>query len=510
MTVKTMSNCIAIDWLQLHVRVPRRDFENIYRPSVGPLKYELEVAGDNHVKEILKKAGYSPAGKKKRVRVGEGFELTKIESKDLKALDEKYELKKTGIQTRNFKTIYEIKDRATGEDIAVMAAEPRSEMCMDEDSGLIKIINKYLYQKNFSDWVRCLLRDLQLQFLNITRLDIAYDFERFDTMECYDFIRRVMSETYIKTQQNKFKAMGDSISIHKGKKTGGVDSLKYGKETSDVSYYLYNKTKELQQVKHKPWIHDHWRSNGWQGDTDVFRLEFSLRPDTKGIAQLEEMIDEETGELRMQVTGEVYHFKDLSMIDHINDIFVYHFNKHFAFVRAERTKKGNWKKQSRCKPVKLFRHLRFEGVKIALSDKKDSGRADKIFAKKLMQLNNELRGVDFDLAIAGNELMTWVIKMRDLTTWAKNKFPDITYSDRLVNKFLNARTSGANMAAHQLRKLPSVNPSAKDQEIALIDVETKYRTEKIQAEIEQKIKIDEANRVCGGCGHKVMSCECIF
>jgi hypothetical protein len=431
--------CIAIDWLQCTVKMPRKDYENLFRSK---------------------------------------NQVVKIESDQLKKLDEKYQLEKTGIQTRNFACIYEVKDRKTGEDIAVIAAQPRSLMCMQEDTALIKIINKFLYQKNFSDFVRELFTDLQLKFLNITRLDICYDFERFDTMECYDFIRRVMQERYIKTLCTKFKAMGDCVSIEGGKKTGGVDSLKFGKETSDVSYYLYNKTKELQQVKNKPWIHEHWRSNGWKGDTEVFRLEFSLRPDTRGIP----VVDAE-GEV-----SEILHFKDLSMLDHIQEVFEFHFNKYFQFVRAERTQKGNWKKQSRCKKVVLFKTLTFESVKIELSNKKDSGRADKVFAKKLKQFNDEMRGTDFDLSIFGKEMLTWVIVQRGLQSWAEKKMPDMEYSDRIVDIFSNSRNGALQLEIMRNRdKSANVYKTAQEQTNELINLENHRRAVKFEIAPENKV-----------------------
>lgn len=454
MTDRKLKPCIAIDWLQCTVKMPQRNFTELFTP------FQQNV-----------------------VKVNErDYKILLCINERLTELNEKYLIEDDEIQTRNFKKIYTVKDRKTGEDIAVIAAEPRSLMCMSEDTALIKITNKYLYQKNFSDFVRNLFADLRLSFMNITRLDIAYDFERFDTMECNDFIKRVRRETYLKTLKSKFKDMGETISVDKGKKTGGTDSMKFGLETSDVNYYLYNKTKELQQVKHKPYIHDHWKENGWEGETEVYRLEFSLKPDTKGIPVF--VIDED-GELKIE---NVLHYKDLSMIDEIQKVFEFHFNKHFQFVRAERTDKGNWKKQSRCKAVTLFKTLTFESVKIPLSNKKDSGRSDKVFAKKLMQLNQELRGQDFDLAIAGNELFTMHIKLHDLTTWAEKKLGVVEYSERIMDLIGKSNNARLQMALMNDKKPDArVYKTAKEQCQELINLEMSLRAKNMQIAPDGKI-----------------------
>lgn len=434
-----MTNCITVDWLQCHVQVPRRDFENLFEAVATTVKND---SGN--------------------------WEVKKVQTCNIQELDNRYQLTRTGFQTRNFKAIFEIKDKATGEDIAVLAAEPRSEMCMKNDSGLIKIINKYLYQKNLIHFVESLFKDLSLRLINVTRFDIAADFLKFDTMECRQFIDLFASKYFMKKQQSKFKMMGDSWSVDKGKMTGGISSLKFGLETSDVNYYLYNKTLELQQVKDKPWIREHWASNGWDGVATVWRLEFSLHATSKGIAAVNQ-----EGEI-----VHVFQFKDLSLLDNLEEIFSHLFNTYFQFVKTEKTKKGNFKKQSRCEPVILFERMYFTGVKISLSDKKDSGRSAKIFAKKLMQLNHELRGSDFNMAIAGNELFTWIIKKHDLEEWRKKKLPGTHLSDRVVDLINSGRNSELMIVAAATQQLPSIYPSAEQQAIDLANQEFDFKVSK--------------------------------
>ena len=48
------------------------------------------------------------------------------------------------------------------------------------------------------------------------------------------------------------------------------------KPESNVDTYLYNKTKEMQDKKYKPWIVEAWKRAGIDTSKDVWRLEFSL------------------------------------------------------------------------------------------------------------------------------------------------------------------------------------------------------------------------------------------
>jgi len=233
----------------------------------------------------------------------------------------------------------------------------------------------------------------------------------------------------------------------------------------------------MKQVKLKPWICEHWAANGWDGTTDVYRLEFSLRPDTRGIA-----VVNEDGEIE-----NVFHFKDLSMLENIDKVYRHCFNKHFNFVRAERTAKGNYRKQSRCTSVRLFKSMPMASCTIQLSNKKDSGRSAKIFAKKLMQLNNELRGTDFDLAIAGNELMTYIIKIHNLEEWQRKKMPDITYSDRIEQLVTRGRNSKLSMDVMKLSQMPKLFKSAVQQAADLRNTELDIKRNELQIQPDGKI-----------------------
>lgn len=373
-------------------------------------------------------------------------------------------------QTRHFAAIYNVLDGRTKEQVAVIATEPRSKLCLKDNTAIVKIINKYLYQKNLSHFVTGLLKELEITFRNITRLDLAVDFLTFNKrLTPQSFIHKLVSGTIMKVGQAKYKAAGDTPAVRRGALVGGFSSVKFGTETSDVSYYLYNKSLELKQVKNKPWILDNWISNGWDEVTDVWRLEYSIKRQRNPVG----IIDDKTGNVIKECS-----FKDLSILDDIDLIFKHFYNTTWQFHNKEYTKKKRLKKPSRCKQVSCFDKKEFDLITctIPLSHKRDSGRATKIFAKSLMNLNQELRGQDFDLGIVSNDMLTWIIKTRNLEPWAKKKLPEITYSDRVMDIISKGKASEMQMMQQLYKALPSDNRVKlnANQQIAIIEATENY------------------------------------
>jgi hypothetical protein len=55
-----------------------------------------------------------------------------------------------------------------------------------------------------------------------------------------------------------------------------VETVNIGSRDGDVSAILYDKLSEI-QVSHKLWMETIWRSNGWDSEAPVWRLEFRMR-----------------------------------------------------------------------------------------------------------------------------------------------------------------------------------------------------------------------------------------
>lgn len=317
----------------------------------------------------------------------------------------KFSIKKEAYQTRHFKSIFTIlKGR---EEIAVLACHPHSNI-LQTNGGLLKVVNKQLYQSNLYDFVVTLLKDLNFTFKSISRLDVAMDFNRFHkNLNPEKFIEKFMSKQYLKI--GKAKGSNQFTVDKKITYTG----LSFGAESSDVKYYLYNKSSEMEQVKLKPWIVEHWQANGHLVGETVWRLEFSLKLSTKAFGDAE--------------TGILLSTKNLDVIkvENVKALYQLVFNHYFKFVyKSKSTRKD------RMKPITLLSIPNANPVKIKLSDKIESTRSSKIFAKQLMRLNQELRGHDFNLSLMTSDLMNYFILNRKLEPWAHKKLPDFRLNER--------------------------------------------------------------------------------
>lgn len=395
-----MQKCLAVDWLTLMVTMPRKDFENH--------KCRFEIRKNDH-------------------------------------------------QTRHFKQIHYIYAPG-GDEVGYVAHDPHSEILAPE-AGLLKLNNKYLYQEGLKEWVIKLLAELKMTFCSISRIDLALDFQRFNNNLCPgNFIRKYISDAYLKTGRAQFNLQGKEGSS-KGK---AYESLKFGSAESDIQYYIYNKTKEMAAVKHKQWIEDNWKANGYDGDGDVWRLEFRLKKSKKGIYAIDEkqhpIMDIRTGEIKgyrpVKHSRLVFDMETLDSLDNISELYSYLFNRYFTFVHNN---KG--KRKDRCKPVTLFsKGFETKGVAIKLSEKREADRAARIFAKHLHKLEYEMKGLDFGLAQWAHEFSGYYIMSRGLESWANKKLK-YQVSERQRELYHSRNYSSLLTDAQYMRMLGNVDKS---------------------------------------------------
>lgn len=285
----------------------------------------------------------------------------------------KYELRLEDYQTRQFKKVVSIIQKSNDEQVAGIVIEPHSKI-MAQNAGVLKVENKYLYQTNLKQWIDDLLNELKLTLLNITRCDFFIDFEKFANGNYpEEFILQFISGDVVKCGKSKFQVIGSV------KKLFTYDYLKFGSKTSEVNYYLYNKTKELREEKNKPYIKEQWTKNklGKSGN-DVWRLEFSIKGGCK------ELI-EETGEPLTTL-------KELKLIEHstIKKFLHYLLQKHWQFATKENFERD--KNISRVKKIQFFNLEKCYHIYARISEKKTSNRMDKVFLKKLLSLKSDYGG----------------------------------------------------------------------------------------------------------------------
>jgi hypothetical protein len=284
-------------------------------------------------------------------------------------LSNKYELVLEPYQTRQFKKVITIKQRVNDVVLGSIVIEPHSKI-MQQNTGLLKIENQYLYQTDLKTFVQKLLNDLNLVLLNITRIDFFIDFEKFangNTPET--FIQSFISGQTIKCGKAKFQLCGNV------KKSFTYNYLKFGSKTSEVNYYLYNKTLEMNEVKRKPYIIEQWNKNKLGKKNDVWRLEFSVKGGMK------ELI-EESGEC-------ISTLKELKMLEHnsIKQFLHYLIQKNWQFATKENFEKD--KNISRVKKIEFFNLEKCNNIYARVSEKKTSNRMDKVFIKKLLSLKDD-------------------------------------------------------------------------------------------------------------------------
>lgn len=157
------------------------------------------------------------------------------------------------------------------------------------ESVHLRLPNWILYQNNPVGFLCGFLLQHDYIFKRIFRIDIAYDFTRFDSGDRPDrFVKRYLEGKFRKINQCSLTAHGED-----NWNSCNWNSLSWGARTSMVTTKLYNKTKELEEGKSdKPYIRTMWmmcglvdnptrctryNADGTEEKIDVWRLEFSLR-----------------------------------------------------------------------------------------------------------------------------------------------------------------------------------------------------------------------------------------
>lgn len=194
--------------------------------------------------------------------------------------------------TRVYEEMFFILDR-NGNDMFEIRRNPKSGdssfVGLSPMSTHIRLCNWVCYQSNCVQLLRDFLVRHNYIFHRIYRIDVCYDFERFDSGDKPERVaRRIVEKTYLKMNQTKIHAIGDD-------NWGGYawETLSWGSLTSMVSTKLYNKTKELAATGNKkPYILTQWMmaglidnpvtqvkygKDGSQYKPDIWRVEFSIK-----------------------------------------------------------------------------------------------------------------------------------------------------------------------------------------------------------------------------------------
>ena len=175
-----------------------------------------------------------------------------------------------------------------GEEIAILTCNPRSS-ALKKGTGVLKILNPILYQQYLYEQIWNLMHYNNIQFINISRLDLCADFNHFnDYPDMQDFFKDFLTLKLWKIGAAKYKVCANKatefdcdyfklIGLQSSRHT--YQYLRFGSKVSKISAYLYNKTQEFRDVKRKNYIAEAWAANDIDEKQEVWRLEFSLKGD---------------------------------------------------------------------------------------------------------------------------------------------------------------------------------------------------------------------------------------
>lgn len=292
-----------------------------------------------------------------------------------------YQVREREYGTRVYKEMFELLNQ-NGDPVLEVRRNPASGD--SEFSGLVpeschlRLPNWILYQDNP---VRYLM-DVVLQhgyiFKRIFRIDIALDFQYFDTGDDpAAFVRRYLKGQYRKINQCNLTAHGED-----NWNKCDWNSLSWGSRTSMVSTKLYNKTKELKEGKSsKPYIRTCWMlaglvdnplsltkrmADGSMVPVDIWRLEFSIKSSCDGYVVIEMDKGRKTEKQRIPHRLPMFDGED-KLWDRFQDLCFHYFRfKHKEYIELTDKYDGGvlesvhseenkvLRRKSRCRDKKLF------------------------------------------------------------------------------------------------------------------------------------------------------------
>lgn len=279
-----------------------------------------------------------------------------------------YHFQDVGHGSKVFKRIYNVID-PDGEQIGNISLDPFSSK-IPASSVIFKAENCILYHPDYIERIFHFIAATGLRYRGITRLDIAYDSnELYGGLKHETLIKKYRNNEYLKIGANEYfmhcKA-GYHLSVDKkGKKSltnkapskkknedgtpseqveniqnlteHKVNSITWGSRSSDVQVQLYDKSKELREVKMKHYIVDKWKDAGLDTEKPVYRIEIRIVNEGKSIKNLKtgerfslSMNDLVTQELLEQLfhdyTRKVfrfYHRRDITHIQRMKEVKIF-------------------------------------------------------------------------------------------------------------------------------------------------------------------------------------------
>ncbi len=143
---------------------------------------------------------------------------------------------------------------------------------IENESVMLEILNEQLYVNKgdqLYDLISTIMVTLDLQYHNISRLDIYIDFQRFnETTKYEDLIKNILDGTI-----HNVGRVAPFKPVFRGNL---IEGFSFGTRSSYKYLRCYNKSFELAK-RYKPYVVDLWKKTGFRRDTQVYRMEVELK-----------------------------------------------------------------------------------------------------------------------------------------------------------------------------------------------------------------------------------------
>lgn len=264
----------------------------------------------------------------------------------------------------------------------------------EANSVHLRLHNRSCYIKGCARLLYEFIHQHGYEFRRIYRIDLALDFEKFDTGDDpQKFLNRYLNGRYSKVNQTNITAHGKDLWDGRF-----WNSVSWGSPKSQISTKLYNKTMELREAKDKPYIRQAWASAGLVDDfikltkvapdgtlytPDIWRLEFSIRSSVRNwfVTEIDELGNKK---IRSVHNTLIDYFTDIQILNVFASLCSHYF--HFKKFNPNQRK-------DRCPDKELFRFGSIEQFytieKVATAKPDDTTL--KALAKKLEAYNQTHR-----------------------------------------------------------------------------------------------------------------------
>lgn len=276
---------------------------------------------------------------------------------------------------------------------AEMLFHPRTSV-LPACAAQLRVLNQHLYTENWLDRLRYILKSAHIECVSLSRIDLAVDFNRLykglspktllTSFIKGKFLKIGISKGFLHFDDWGYKVANGASSL-KGisfAKTPNITGCTWGSK-GYVQTQIYNKSKELREVKYKPWIVSTWEKNGLNVNEDVWRAEIRIQKQGREL-EIAETLDE--------ISGYQLSLFEISNPNRIYETFYAYAKKYLRFVKRDYHVKRTQMEDVRLFPEPYTREL-FIAPRISKTDV-ESNRTSVIVKNFLNSLREQImRGV---------------------------------------------------------------------------------------------------------------------